>query len=130
MCFAFYHQQRYVQVLTQSYMDAKLWQRSLRLISKICEDCSIIPASYIRQLELIRARTFFCRSGFADVEKGENLELPVAIKSPVRSKTFEVFFMDLVFCRYSLQPGIVSRDHLLETFKPPEYLTFVRSYCI
>ncbi|KAF9778179.1 kinase-like domain-containing protein [Thelephora terrestris] len=62
-------------------MDDKLWQRSLRLLSKICEDRSIIPASYIRQRGLIRVGTFYCRSGFADVSIGEYLGLPVAIKS-------------------------------------------------
>ena len=64
----------------QTYLDEKLQQRSLRLLSKICKGQSIIPASYVLQPEFIHVGRVRYRGGFADVSEGEYLGCPIAVK--------------------------------------------------
>lgn len=73
---------RQTQVLegSQSCLDGKLRQRSLRLISRICKARGILPASYILQQECIRVGRVHYHGGFADVSKGEYLGCSVAVK--------------------------------------------------
>jgi len=68
------------QVLVHSHLDGKLRDRSLRLLSKICEAHKIIPSSYILQQERIRVGLVRYYGGFADVSDGEYSGCPVAIK--------------------------------------------------
>lgn len=63
-----------------SSLDDKLWQRGLRLLSKICKSQRIVPTSYILQSEFIRVRSVRDRGGFSEVSDGDYLGCTVAIK--------------------------------------------------
>ena len=74
-----------------------------------------MPASYVLQLELIRAGKPRYRGGFADVNDGEYLERAVAIKQLRTNegdldKAFKVSLIDLVYCHRSLQSPSTSSD--------------------
>ena len=71
---------RQTQILVQSCLDGKLRQRCLQLLSKICKARKIVPTSYILQQELIHIGRVYYQSWFADVNDGEYLGCPVAIK--------------------------------------------------
>lgn len=97
---------KYVQVLTYSSLDHKLWQRGLRLLSKICEAHKITPSSYVLQLELLRVGQVRYYGGFAEVSDGEYLGSPVAIKclkinEGDSDRIFKVFSTNLTYCRCS-----------------------------
>jgi len=75
------HSKPWSQVLSCSRLDKKLWQRCLRLLSKICNAQAIIPASYILQHEVTYVGSFHEHGGFAEVSNGQYLGRPVAIKN-------------------------------------------------
>jgi len=64
----------------RSYLDDKLRQRCLLLLSKICKARRIVPTSYVLQQELISVGRVFHQRGFTEVSSGEYLRFPVAIK--------------------------------------------------
>ena len=71
---------RKTQVLARSFLDDKLRQRCLLLLSKICKAHGNIPASYVLQWQLIRAGEIRYRGGSADVRVGTYMGSSVAIK--------------------------------------------------
>ncbi|KAF9778166.1 kinase-like domain-containing protein [Thelephora terrestris] len=99
------------RILVQPYLGHKLWQRGLRLLSKICEAHSIVPASYIRQQELICMGTVRYRGGFADVRDGEYLGRHVAIKSLRNEgdspKSFKRLCREIICWKHLSHPNIL-----------------------
>ena len=117
------------QTLGQQRLNEKLWQRSLRLLSKICKARNVIPASYILQPELIRVGTIRSRGGFADVSDGDYNGLPAAVKRlrvnrEDSDRAFKVPLIDLAHHHCSLYAVVVPGDHHLETSVPPQRPTF------
>ena len=117
------------QTLGQQHLDGQLWQRSLRLLSKICKARSLIPGSYILQPELIRVGTVRCRGGFADVSDGDYNGLPAAVKrlrvnKDDSDRAFKVFLIDLAYHRCLLHVVVVPGDYHLETSIPSQRPTF------
>lgn len=95
-----------IQVLVHSYLDDKLRQRCLRLLSKICKAQRIVPASYILQSEFISVGSVQDRGGFSEVSDGEYMGCTVAIKDLKTNegdfdRFFKVCLMNLARSRYS-----------------------------
>jgi serine/threonine protein kinase len=90
----------------RSHLDGKLWQRCLRLLSKICKAQGIIPDSYILRPESIRVGRVQDHGGFSEVSDGEYLGYTVAIKD-LRvnegdfDKVLKVCSINPVYSRYS-----------------------------
>jgi hypothetical protein len=90
----------------RSQLGGKLWQRCLRLLSKICKAQGIIPDSYILRSESIRVGRVQDRGGFSEVSDGEYLGYTVAIKD-LRihegdfDKVLKVCSINPVYSRYS-----------------------------
>jgi hypothetical protein len=106
----------------------------LRLLLKTCKAHNTIPTSYVLQRELVSVGEVRYRGGFGDVSNGEYLGRPVAIKrlrmkEEDSDRSFKVTLTNLIHHCYSPLPAVVSGDYLLETFVPPEYLTFPGSFC-
>ena len=58
----------------------RLRKQCLHLLYKVCKACELLPTSYILRQELIRVGNIRCSGGFADVNEGEYLGQPMAIK--------------------------------------------------